>query len=59
MNNNEKINEYARKMGFRVIENNNEKESLKNIRNSKMMNVSKPNRPEVKEILQKQLDSIR
>lgn len=51
--NKEKIHDIANMMGLQFVDN--EKD---NILNSKMLNISKPERPQIKEELQRQLENI-
>ncbi|WP_411683140.1 hypothetical protein [Clostridium thailandense] len=58
--NREKLNTMATKMGLKIIEVSREKEETqRNVTYSKMLYISKPNRPEVREHFQKQLEAIR
>ena len=50
---NKKIHAIANKMGLEFIEDNN-----LSIINSRMLNISKPERPEVKEFFQRQLENV-
>lgn len=55
------LNELANKMGLRILEANyiTNKDSHRAVAFSKTLNISKPNRQEVKEKLQRQLETIK
>lgn len=54
-NRKEKLEIFTNKMGMKLVNS----EERRNTYSSKMLDISKPGRPEVKEWLQKQLESIR